>query len=59
MATKSGKVVTYYEECLLIELLDPSITWFGEVKYILNTHFIINYIYRLALEQWPSNLARW
>ena len=32
MATKLGKVLTYYEELILIKLLDSSIKWFHEVK---------------------------
>ena len=34
MATKLGKMVTYYEEIPLIELLDPSKAYFAKhVKY--------------------------
>ena len=40
MATKLGNAVTHHKELLLINLLDPSITWFCEVtsniKYFIS-----------------------
>ena len=54
MATKLGKVVIYLEELPLIKLLDPSITWFCKV-----TWHVKYFISPFALDQWPSNMARW
>ena len=54
MATKLGKVVIYLEELPLIKLLDPSITWFCKVTWHVKC-----FISPFALDQWPSNMARW
>ena len=54
MATKLGKVLIYLEDLPLINLLDPSITWFCEVM-----RYIKYYISPLALDQWPPNIERW
>ena len=35
MATNFSKVVTYHEELPLIELIDPSITWFFEFTWLM------------------------
>ena len=54
MTTTPGKMVTYYEELPLLELLDPSATWFCEV----NRH--IKYSISLfAPEQLPLNMTKW
>ena len=39
MAAELGGVVACREECLLIGLLDPSIAWFGEVKWHIKCSF--------------------
>ena len=54
MTTKPGKVVIYHEELPLIKLLDPSIMWFCKVMW-----HVKYFISPLALDQWPSNMARW
>ena len=54
MAIKLGKVVVYHEELPLINLLDPSKTWFCKV-----TWHVKYFISPLALEQWLSDMARW
>ena len=47
-------MVTYYEEVLLIKLLDPSMTCFCEFKW-----HIKYFISPLSLDQWPPNMAKW
>ena len=54
MATKLGMVVIYGKEVLFINLHDPSIRWFCEVKWKIKYS-----MFRLALDQWSPNMARW
>ena len=54
MTTTPGKMVTYNEELPLLELLDPSATWFCEVNWHIKYS-----ISPLAPEQLPLNMAKW
>ena len=54
MTTKLDEAVICHEELPLIKLFDPSITWFCKVMW-----HVQYFISPLALDQWPSNMARW
>ena len=53
IVTTLVKMVIYHEELPLIKLLPPS-TWLCKVMWHAKY-----FAFPLALDQWPSNLARW
>ena len=53
IATKLGRVVTYFEELSLIKLHRPSIRWFCEVTWQIK-YFLSSF----PLDKWSPNMAK-